>query len=263
MIAFACPGCSKKLTVKDEFAGKKAKCPHCGQTVLLPATATVTRPSQLKPPLQPEPVPAGSPPADPAEDATLAGDKPAAQGDTISPYPDQRHAAGDKELYDFLAPPQGPGELGRLGPYRVLRVFGAGGMGVVFQAEDPHLERSVALKAMKPALAASASARQRFLREAKATAAIKHDHIVTIHQVGEDRGVPFLAMEFLEGEALDERLKREKKLPLAEVLRIGREIAEGLAAAHERGLIHRDIKPGNIWLETAHPSLRKGGLGVG
>ena len=78
-----------------------------------------------------------------------------------------------------------------------------------------------------------------------AAAAIEHDHIVTIYQVGEDRGVPFLAMEFLEGESLDDRLQRESRLPLAEVLRIGREIAEGLAAAHERGLIHRDIKPAN------------------
>ena len=154
-----------------------------------------------------------------------------------------------KALYDFLAPAQAPDELGRLGPYRVLKVLGAGGMGVVFQAEDPHLQRLVALKAMLPGLATSDSAKQRFLREARAAAALKHDHIVTIHQVGEDRGAPYLAMEFLEGEPLDDRLKREGKLPLADVLRIGREMAEGLAAAHERGLIHRDIKPANVWLE--------------
>ena len=145
---------------------------------------------------------------------------------------DQPRPAGatNKEQYDFLAPPQAPDELGRLGPYRVLQVLGAGGMGVVFRAEDPQLQRLVALKAMLPGLAASDSAKQRFLREARAAAALKHDHIVTIYQVGEDRGVPFLAMEFLEGESLDERLKREGKLPLAEVLRIGREMAEGLAA---------------------------------
>src|SRR5581483_5666975 len=93
-------------------------------------------------------------------------------------------------------------------------------------------------------------ARQRFVREAQATAAIKHDHIVTIYQVGEERGAPYLAMEFLEGESLDARLQREKKLPVAEVLRIGRETALGLAAAHKRGLIHRDIKPANLWLEA-------------
>ena len=155
------------------------------------------------------------------------------------------------ESYDWLAPPQEEGELGCLGPYRVLQVIGVGGMGVVFRARDPHLDRIVALKAMLPALASRASARQRFVREARATAAIKHDHIVAVYQVGEDRGVPFLAMEFLEGETLDTRLKREGKLPLAEVLRIGREIALGLAAAHRRALIHRDIKPANLWLEAA------------
>ena len=151
--------------------------------------------------------------------------------------------------FDFLAPPQEPDELGRLGPYRISKVLGAGGMGIVFQAEDPQLKRPVALKALKPILAASEPARQRFLREAQATAAIKHDHIVTIYQVGEDRGVPFLAMEFLEGEPLDARLNREGRLAVSELVRVGREVAEGLAAAHKRGLIHRDIKPGNIWLE--------------
>ena len=82
-------------------------------------------------------------------------------------------------------------------------------MGVVFRAEDPHLERLVALKAMLPALASTPSAKERFFREAKAAAALKHPHIVTIYQVGEDRGAPFLAMEFLEGEPLDQRLERE------------------------------------------------------
>src|SRR5204862_5998107 len=138
-------------------------------------------------------------------------------------------------------------ELGRLGPYRVLKVLGAGGMGVVFQAEDLVLERKVALKVMLPALAASESSRKRFLREAKTAASIEHDHIVPILQVGEDRGVPFIAMPFLKGEPLDERLKRDTAMPIEEILRIGREAAEGLAAAHETGLVHRDIKPANLW----------------
>jgi serine/threonine protein kinase len=161
------------------------------------------------------------------------------------------HNAPDgKHLTEFLAAAQAPDELGRLGPYRVLQVLGAGGMGVVFRAEDPQLARLVALKAMLPRLAAGETGRQRFLREARAAAALKHDHVVSIYQVGEDRGVPFLAMEFLEGEPVDMRLRRAGKLPAAEVLRIGREIALGLAAAHKRGLIHRDIKPANIWLEA-------------
>ena len=90
----------------------------------------------------------------------------------------------------------------------------------------------------------------RFLREARATAAIQHDHIVTIHQVGEDRGIPYLAMQLLQGETLEARLQRMGRTPIAEVVRVGREIAKGLAAAHARGLIHRDIKPSNIWIES-------------
>jgi Leucine-rich repeat (LRR) protein len=155
-----------------------------------------------------------------------------------------------EEAYDFLAPPRAEGELGWLGPYRVLKVLGAGGMGVVFAAEDSRLRRPVALKVLRPGLAASARARQRFLREAQAAAAIEHDHIVTVYHVDEDRGFPYLAMPILRGESLEDRLKREGRLPIPEVFRIGREIAEGLAAAHRRGLIHRDIKPGNIWLEA-------------
>src|SRR5262249_40853503 len=112
------------------------------------------------------------------------------------------------------------------------------------------LKRLVALKAMLPRLGASNEARQRFLREARAAAAIAHDHIVGIHQVGEDRGVPFLAMQFLEGEPLDVRLEREGKLPVSEVLRSGREAALGLAAAHKREMTHRDVKPANLWLEA-------------
>jgi hypothetical protein len=112
------------------------------------------------------------------------------------------------------------------------------------------LQRRVALKVMKPLLAADPSARQRFLREARATAALEHEHIIAIHHIDEANGVPYLAMPLLQGETLDDRLRRENVLPLGEVLRIGRQTAEGLAAAHEKGLIHRDIKPGNVWLEA-------------
>ena len=151
-----------------------------------------------------------------------------------------------------LRPPQQADEIGRLGGYRVLKELGRGGMGAVFQAEDPKLKRLVALKVMLPRLAADASARRRFLREAQAMAAVHHDHVVTIYQVDEDNGVPFLAMEFLNGMPLDKWLKDGRKPNLAQILRMGGEIAEGLAAAHARGLIHRDIKPGNIWLDSDH-----------
>ncbi len=153
--------------------------------------------------------------------------------------------------FDFLAPAQCADEIGRLGSWRVLRVLGAGGMGVVFLADDPRLKRQIALKVIKPELVKSAEVRERFLREAQSIAAIEHENIVTVFHVEEDRGVPLLAMPLLRGESLEERIGRAGgPLPVDEVLRIGREIASGLAAAHDRGLIHRDIKPGNIFLAT-------------
>ncbi len=229
-LTFSCVSCGKPLRVKEAAAGKQVKCPHCGKVMSAPsAAASGTETVDLSS------APSGTSQAE----ASSSPPTVAARG----------RNAKESELCSFLAPPQAADELGRLGPYRVLKVLGAGGMGVVFRAEDPQLQRIVALKAMLPTLAENESARQRFLREARAAAKLKHDHVVTIHQVGEDRGAPFLAMEFLEGEALEDRLKREGKLPLTEVLRIGREIADGLQAAHEHGLIHRDIKPANVWLE--------------
>src|SRR5262245_46208722 len=161
------------------------------------------------------------------------GQGPARSGCAMEPPTNPRSSVDETldtekspaQAYDFLAPAQGPDELGRLGNYRVLQVLGTGGMGVVFLAEDPALKRKVALKAMLPTLAVSASARQRFLREAQTVAAIEHDHIVAIHQVGEDRGVPFFAMPLLKGESLEERISRGGNMPVAEIVRIGREAA--------------------------------------
>jgi serine/threonine protein kinase len=157
------------------------------------------------------------------------------------------HSAID---YSSLRPAEKPDELGRLAGFRVLRLVGAGGMGIVFEAEDPVLRRRVALKVMRPAFAATPIHRQRFLREARAAAALRHDHIIEIYQVGEDNGVPFLTMPLLAGESLEHCLSHQTALDLPDVLGIGREIAAGLAAAHAAGVIHRDIKPANIWLET-------------
>jgi serine/threonine protein kinase/uncharacterized membrane protein len=156
------------------------------------------------------------------------------------------------ETLDFLAPPQGPDEIGRLGPYRVLKVLGKGGMGMVLMGHDPHLDRMAALKVMLPSIAANETAKQRFLREARTAAKLRSDHIVTIYQVSEDRGIPYLAMEYLEGAPLDKYMAGNRKLTVSQILRIAREITKGLMDAHERGLIHRDIKPGNIWLDQGH-----------
>ncbi len=184
----------------------------------------------------------------PARPASPEGSAPVSV--TATPQPAWGGQQPGEPGLDFLAPPLEPGEIGRLGPYRILKLLGAGGMGLVFQAEDPKLRRLVALKVMRPEIASSLTARQRFLREARAAAAIEHDHIVQIYQVDQDGDVPYLAMQLLRGETLEDRLRRDGTLPLAEVLRIGRETALGLAAAHARGLVHRDIKPSNLWLEA-------------
>ncbi len=150
----------------------------------------------------------------------------------------------------FLTPPVEPDEIGRLGVYRVLRILGRGGMGTVFLAQDPKLGRQVALKVMLPKIANIPAARDRFLREAKAAASLKNDHIVTVYQVDEFNGIPFLAMELLKGESLEESLQSGQRFSVLETIHIARDIARGLADAHEKGLVHRDIKPANLWLET-------------
>lgn len=153
-----------------------------------------------------------------------------------------------QKLTGVLKPPRQADEIGRLGPYRILGVLGSGGMGVVLKAEDSELDRAVAIKVMKPELAAEAISCERFLREAKAVACLEHDHIVAIHHVGHEENVPYIVMPLLQGETLQGRLK-VRELPLAEILRIGWQTAEGLEQAHRHGLIHRDVKPDNLWLE--------------
>ncbi|VTS02800.1 serine/threonine-protein kinase [Tuwongella immobilis] len=256
MIAFDCPHCGKPLQSPPETAGRKGRCLHCRQIIRIPeAHEWVTHADPLasdaaKVTLAPPSDEIASPPSQPAPPP-----QPATNSDNrLLPKSSIASDSIDPEIYDFLAPAEDPTELGRLGSYVVREVLGVGGMGVVFRAEDPQLKRSVALKALLPALAASQTHRKRFLREAQAVASLENDHIVTIFQVGEDRGIPYFAMQLLEGESLDRRCRREPILPVVEILQIAREIADGLAAAHRRGMVHRDIKPANIWLETRKPS---------
>ena len=126
--------------------------------------------------------------------------------------------------------------------------WGVGGMSVVLKALDPTLNRFVAIKVLAPHLATSGAARQRFAREAQAAAAIVHDNVIAIHGVAESLGLPYLVMPYVRGQSLQSRLDQLGALELKEILRIGKQVASGLAAAHAQGLIHRDVKPGNVLL---------------
>mgnify|MGYP002780373691 CR=1 FL=1 len=149
-------------------------------------------------------------------------------------------------------PPSDPlpiSELDSIGGFQLTRLLGRGGMGAVYEAIDPDLGRAVAVKVMLPSMATNKDAREQFLREARTVAAVKHDHVVTIFRVGEERGIPYLAMELLAGESLADRCRRSP-LAIGETVRVVREVAAGLAAIHTSGVIHRDVKPDNIWLES-------------
>jgi serine/threonine protein kinase len=151
---------------------------------------------------------------------------------------------------DFLKPCNTPDSLGCLDGYAVLDVIGRGGMGIVLRAMDPKLNRIVAIKVLVPEFAGSPQARKRFAREAQAAAAVSHDHIVTIHAVDDDGQVPYIVMECVVGQSLQQKIDKCGALGLKEILRIGMQMASGLAAAHKQGLVHRDIKPANILLEN-------------
>jgi hypothetical protein len=150
---------------------------------------------------------------------------------------------------EHLEPTDEPNVLGRLGGYDVLEVIGHGGMSVVLKGFDRELKRCVAIKVLAPNLAHSSLAKKRFAREAQAAAAVVHPHVLAIHQVQPHGRLPFLVMPLVAGESLAQRLARQGILELKEVLRIGTQAAAGLAAAHEQGLVHRDVKPANILLE--------------
>lgn len=149
-------------------------------------------------------------------------------------------------VQSFLQPATLPGFLGRFDCYDVKEVIGQGGMGIVLKAFDASLKRWVAIKVLAPHLAGDSISRQRFAREGQAVAAVRHEHVVTIHAVHEVNGLPFIVMEYVEGGALDRLVQEHGPLEWTTVAQLGIQIASGLAAAHAQGLIHRDIKPSNI-----------------
>ena len=240
----ACSQCHHENPLAENAAVTQATCTSCGAILLVPAVTEPAPAAEL--PTVAVTIPPES--ANASEALTVDSEPPpSTEGATPSSEP-----VVDRASYSFLAPAQAADELGRLGAYRVLKVLGQGGMGIVFVGEDIRLGRKVALKAMLPELATRPAARERFLREARTAAAIEHEHIVAIYQVDEDRGVPFIAMPLLRGNSLDDWLRKQPPGPLSLplMLNLGRQVAQGLAAAHEHGLIHRDIKPANIFLQS-------------
>jgi serine/threonine protein kinase len=157
---------------------------------------------------------------------------------------------------DLLAPSDDTRYLGRLGQYAIISLVGQGGMGIVLKAFDEKLERIVAIKLLSPWMTHQPTAHKRFVREARAAAAVRHDNVVVVHDVQETGGIPFLVMELIEGQSLQERLDEVGSLKLTTILEIGKQAAEALAAAHAQGLIHRDIKPANILLERPHDRVK-------
>ncbi|MBX9627237.1 MAG: protein kinase [Gemmataceae bacterium] len=201
--------------------------------------------------------------------ALPAPDHAATRAFVPTPDPDEDPTAGDSgrpepapDPLAFLAPPGRPGSLGRIGHYEVLQVLGRGGFGVVFRAFDEALQRVVAVKVLAPLLAVTPAARKRFLREARASARVRHENVVQVYEAGE-LPLPYLVMEYIPGETLQQRLDQAGPLDPAEVARVGRQLADGLDAAHEHGLVHRDVKPTNVLLESGprgHVKLTDFGL---
>ncbi|MEZ6039247.1 MAG: protein kinase [Planctomycetaceae bacterium] len=149
---------------------------------------------------------------------------------------------------DFLSPTDDPHMLGRFAGYEISGVVGRGGMGIVLKGFDASLNRYAAIKVLAPHYASSGAARQRFGREAQAAAAVVHDNVIAIHGVSEFNNLPYLIMPYIKGQSLQKRIDRHGPLSIPEILRIAMQTARGLAAAHDQGLVHRDIKPGNVLL---------------
>jgi len=166
-----------------------------------------------------------------------------------SEMPEDSQVEFETVMLSFLDPPSHPELLGRLGRYEVERVIGTGGMGIVLKAHDTELHRVVAIKILAAHLANSASARKRFAREAQAAAAVLHPNVIPIYNVESEGKLPYLVMQCVSGLSLQSKVDRFGMLPLTDMLRIAKQTAAGLAAAHDQGLVHRDVKPANILLE--------------
>jgi eukaryotic-like serine/threonine-protein kinase len=169
----------------------------------------------------------------------------------VTPERGDHRGSIEAAVRGVLSTPNHPEMLGRLGRYDIERIIGSGGMGIVLKAHDSELNRPIAIKLLASHLAHVGAARERFAREARAAAAVVHEHVVAIYNVETAGSTPFLVMQYVPGRSLQARVDEDGPLATEEILRIGVQAASGLAAAHAQGLVHRDVKPANILLEES------------
>ena len=169
-----------------------------------------------------------------------------------------------KDDFLFLEPSDVPDSVGKLQQFEVKRIIGRGGMGVVLEGFDTELHRSVAIKVLNPKFQQDEIARERFCREGRAAASVSHEHVVQMFQVAraDETKLAYLVMQLIEGQTLEDRLKESKPLPPEDVARIGMQMAAGLSAAHTSGLVHRDIKPGNVLIEESTDRVKLTDFGL-
>lgn len=169
-----------------------------------------------------------------------------------TPFPTDAASKSKQGELSFLEPSDDPAYLGKLHHFQIARVLGRGGMGIVFEAFDTHLHRTVAVKVLNPQFQTNDTARQRFCREGRAAAAISHEHVVPMYHVAKAQQgeVAYLVMQLIEGNTLENLLKPGQPMNASDVARIGMQIAAGLSAAHKKEMVHRDIKPANIMIEA-------------
>jgi WD40 repeat protein/serine/threonine protein kinase len=249
VIAFTCPQCKSRLSVKDEFAGRSSECPTCRQPVQVPATETATLPpatqsSELpaltRPPVETATLP---PPAGTHSSERSSLQPPVVEAATLPPPIDTdpfRTLAGETVGPAPSAATQVPG-------YEVLGELGRGGMGVVYKARQINLKRIVALKMILGGSHAGAAALERFKTEAEAVARIQHPGIVAVYEIGEHDGLPFFSLEFCPGGSLASQLDGTP-LPPMKAAALVEKLARAVEAAHEVGVVHRDLKPANVLL---------------
>ncbi len=236
-VSFECTGCGKRLKAKAELSGRKVKCPKCGLAVAVPFEESIAALT---------PIPAEA--AGQSETVAVPLAEPIATP--------TRSLADNRGLAVSLAPPQAPDEIGRLGPYRILKVLGSGGMGVVFQAEDPQLERLVAIKVPLRGSLETPAEIERFMREGRAAATLQHPNLCPVYGVGHDQGCHYLVMAYVKGKSLADHLnERREPVSARQAALIVRKLALALAAAHAKGIIHRDLKPANIMIDRERKSV--------